>query len=59
MGKVVFDISISLDGYMNASNSRPEEPMGDGGEQLHEWAFGIGDERDRRILEEGIVSVGE
>lgn len=31
MGKVIFDISLSLDGFMTAANRRPEEPMGDGG----------------------------
>jgi hypothetical protein len=31
MGKVIFDISMSLDGFMTAANRRPEEPMGDGG----------------------------
>src|SRR5215212_7520287 len=46
MGKVIFDTSMSLDGFMTASNRRPEEPMGDGGQLLHEWAFGE-DERDR------------
>jgi len=30
MGKVFFDISMSLDGFMTAANRRPEEPMGDG-----------------------------
>lgn len=40
MGKVVFDISMSLDGFMTAANQRPEEPLGEGGERLHEWAFG-------------------
>jgi hypothetical protein len=34
MGKVVFDISMSLDGFMTAANRRPEEPLGDGGERL-------------------------
>jgi dihydrofolate reductase len=57
MGKVVFDISISLDGFMTAANRRPEEPMGDGGQRLHEWAMG-GDERNRRVLEEGIAEEG-
>ncbi len=32
MGKVIFDISMSLDGFVAASNIRPEEPMGDEGE---------------------------
>ena len=57
MGKVVFDISMSLDGFMTAANQRPEEPMGDGGQQLHQWAFGD-DRRDRAVLTDGIASIG-
>jgi dihydrofolate reductase len=57
MGKVSFDISMSLDGYITAANRRPEEPLGDGGEQLHEWAFGSVDERNRKILE-GAAGLG-
>jgi dihydrofolate reductase len=57
MGKVVFHISMSLDGFMTAANRRPEEPMGDGGERLHEWAFG-GDPRDREVLTGGVTSIG-
>jgi hypothetical protein len=44
--RVIFDISMSLDGFVTASNVRPEEPMGDGGQRLHDWAFGE-DERNR------------
>jgi hypothetical protein len=33
MTKVIFDISMSLDGFVNDANVRPEEPMGDGGER--------------------------
>ena len=39
MGKVSFDINMSLDGFITAANRRPEEPLGDSGEQLHAWAF--------------------
>jgi dihydrofolate reductase len=39
MGKVVFDTSMSLDGFMTAANQTAEEPLGEGGERLHEWAF--------------------
>jgi dihydrofolate reductase len=42
---------------MTAANRRPEEPMGDGGERLHEWAFG-GDPRDREVLTGGVTSIG-
>jgi dihydrofolate reductase len=57
MGKVIFDASMSLDGFMTASNRRPEEPMGDGGQRLHEWAFGE-DERDRELLEDAVEALG-
>jgi dihydrofolate reductase len=58
MGKVVFDISMSLDGFVTASNIRPEEPMGEGGQQLHTWAFDSADERDRQILAQGVSTTG-
>jgi dihydrofolate reductase len=40
MSKVIFDISMSLDGFITAANRTPEEPLGDGGEALHDWYFG-------------------
>ena len=33
-----FDISVSLDGYVAGPNPSLEVPLGEGGEQLHEWA---------------------
>jgi dihydrofolate reductase len=57
MTKVIFDISMSLDGFVTASNVRPEEPMGAGGQRLHEWAFGQ-DERNRELLAEAVDFVG-
>jgi dihydrofolate reductase len=57
MSKVVFDISMSLDGFMTAANQRPEEPLGEGGEQLHRWAFGE-DPSDREVLTGGASSLG-
>jgi dihydrofolate reductase len=32
-------ISMSLDGYIAGPNDRPGNPLGDGGERLHEWFF--------------------
>jgi dihydrofolate reductase len=55
--KVIFDMSMSLDGFVTASNVRPEEPMGDGGQRLHEWAFGD-DERNRELLAEAVNAIG-
>jgi hypothetical protein len=50
--RVIFDISMSLDGFVTASNLRPEEPMG-GGQRLHDWAFG----EDERIRERNASAV--
>jgi dihydrofolate reductase len=58
MGKTVFDISMSLDGFVTASNQTAEEPLGAGGEQhLHAWAFGS-DEANRRFLEQTAAGTG-
>jgi dihydrofolate reductase len=39
MPKLRFEISISLDGYVAGPNQSEENPLGEGGEQLHEWVF--------------------
>jgi dihydrofolate reductase len=51
MGKVTFDISMSLDGFVSGANVRPEAGLGDGGERLHDWAFASADPRNRKIVE--------
>jgi dihydrofolate reductase len=38
MAKVKFDLSISLDGYVAGPDQSLDDPLGKGGEQLHEWA---------------------
>src|SRR6266699_5745540 len=38
-GKVIFDISLSLDGFITGPNNSPEKPLGEGGERLHNWMF--------------------
>jgi hypothetical protein len=55
--KLIFGISMSLDGFVTASNIRPEEPMGDGGQRLHEWVFSE-HERNRELLAEAVNFVG-
>jgi dihydrofolate reductase len=50
MGKVVFDISMSLDGFISGANVRPEAGLGDGGERLHDWGFNSADPRNREIV---------
>ena len=39
MGKVVFNNSVSLDGFVGGPNDSPENPLGDGGEGLFAWYF--------------------
>jgi dihydrofolate reductase len=58
MARVVFDISMSLDGFITAANVRPEEPLGDGGQRLHDWALQSDDDRDRRYIEESQAGLG-
>jgi dihydrofolate reductase len=50
MGKVYYDVSMSLDGFITGANPRPEAGLGDGGEQLHEWGFNSADPRNRKIV---------
>lgn len=39
MGKVVLDISMSLDGFITGPNDNHEQPLGEGGDQLHNWIW--------------------
>lgn len=39
MGKVLLEVSMSLDGYVAGPDVSAEAPMGRGGEVLHEWMF--------------------
>jgi dihydrofolate reductase len=57
MGRVVFDISMSLDGYMTAAGQTPDEPLGPGGQRLTEWAFGA-DEQNRAYLARQLAGLG-
>jgi dihydrofolate reductase len=57
MGTVIFDISMSLDGYVTAAGRTPEEPMGRGGLRLVDWAIGD-DERGRKLLDDAVGQLG-
>src|SRR5918999_2590969 len=37
MAKLKLDITMSLDGFVAGPNATVEEPLGEGGEALHEW----------------------
>jgi len=64
------DITISLDGYVAGPNASLEEPLGRGGEELHDWliatkAFrdrhggeGGEDNADSRLVEANVARIG-
>lgn len=39
MGKVLMEITMSLDGYTTGPEVSAEEPFGRGGDRLHDWMF--------------------
>jgi dihydrofolate reductase len=67
---LTFEISMSLDGFVAGPNPSSDDPLGEGGTQLHEWGIGTaawrehhgleGGERnaDSALLEESIARVG-
>ncbi|MBZ9654149.1 dihydrofolate reductase family protein [Phyllobacterium lublinensis] len=58
MGKVVASFTMSLDGYIAGPNVGDEHPMGEGGEQLHEWIFDKASDVDRQMADEIHARVG-
>ena len=53
MTRLTLDISMSLDGFIAGPNQTVEQPLGDGGEQLHEWIFGLASWRRQHGLTGG------
>ena len=53
MSKVRAHISISLDGYVAGPNQSMENPLGEGGEGLHDWAVGLKAWRELAGMEGG------
>lgn len=53
MGKVTVDISMSLDGFIAGPNDSVENPLGDGGERIHEWVYDLASWRERHGIAGG------
>lgn len=53
MGKVKAQISVSLDGYMAGPNQSEDNPLGEGGMELHEWVFKLAAWREPHDREGG------
>ncbi len=56
MAEVRLSISISLDGFAAGPNQSEENPLGEGGMQLHEWAFELAAWREPHEREGGEVN---
>ncbi len=56
MGKLKAIITMSLDGYVAGPNQSEENPLGIGGEELHEWIFPLKAWREPHGREGGEVT---
>jgi dihydrofolate reductase len=56
MSKVRFSIAMSIDGYLAGPNPTLEDPLGEGGAQLHEWAIALAAFREAHGMEGGEVN---
>jgi dihydrofolate reductase len=57
----VHNFSMSLDGYIAGPDQGVDHPLGVGGEQLHEWIFGLPEQRtpvDERMQAYGTDGIG-
>lgn len=56
MAKFRFQISVSLDGFVAGPNPSEADPLGEGGEQLHEWVIKLAAWRQPHGREGGEVN---
>jgi dihydrofolate reductase len=54
MSELTADISVSLDGYVAGPSPSLEDPLGVGGERLHEWLFELASFRRQHGMEGGV-----
>jgi dihydrofolate reductase len=57
--KVIFDVAVSLDGFVAGPDQSEENPIGQGGMQLHEWIFGLASWRETHGEEGGEVNASD
>jgi dihydrofolate reductase len=55
VARLVCEMSMSLDGFIAGPNDGPETPLGEGGDRLHEWIYGLASWRERHGLPGGEV----
>ncbi len=47
MGAALVDITMSLDGFVAGPDPGPDQPLGRGGERLHDWAYDLATFKER------------
>jgi dihydrofolate reductase len=55
MSKIIYNMSMSLDGFVRASGNTADHPLGIGGERIHEWFF---DPQNQEFVEKMLDSIG-
>ena len=58
MGRVILDLSVSPDGFAAGRNAAVENPLGDGGDRLHDWMYARATDVGRRIEREIFTGAG-
>jgi dihydrofolate reductase len=70
VSRLRFQISVSLDGFVAGPNPSEEDPLGEGGEELHQWVLKLAAWRkphgreggetnaSSAVIEEGLENVG-
>jgi dihydrofolate reductase len=56
MSKLRCHISMSLDGFVAGPNQRNENPLGEGGESLHDWVVVLAGWREAHEKQGGVVN---
>jgi dihydrofolate reductase len=56
MSKLRFDITVSLDGFVAGPNQSEENPLGEGGDALHDWVIALSAWRKPHGMEGGEVN---
>ena len=56
MAKLMLEITMSVDGFVAGPNPSLEQPLGEGGDRLHEWMVGLESFRERHGLTGGTTN---
>jgi dihydrofolate reductase len=59
MGLLTLDISVSLDGFVAGPDRTLDEPLGQGGERLHEWVVAVASWREAHGRSGGETNVDD